>query len=64
MYKLLIAVEKRLDTGFTAQVGVPGQEADQFLILHFDAATGIDVEEGLIDLFLVDALEVKAQPAC
>ena len=58
---LLVAIEKRLDAGLTAKIGVPGQERDEFLVTEFDAATGIDVEEGLVDLLLVDALEVEAQ---
>lgn len=61
MYVLLVAVEKRLDAGLTAKVGVPGQERDEILVAQLDTATGIDVEEGLIDFLLVDALEVEAQ---
>lgn len=58
---LLIAVEKRGNAGFTAKVGVTGQERNELLVVQLDAATGIDFEEGLIDFLLVDALEVEAQ---
>jgi hypothetical protein len=60
---ILITVKKSLNTGLTAQIGISGQEGDEFLIVQFDAATGIDFEEGLIDLLLADAPEIEAQPA-
>ena len=63
MKLLLITVEKRLDTGLTAQIGVSGEEGDKILVSKFNTPVGIDVEEGLIDLFLVDALEVETQLA-
>ena len=59
----LITVKKSLNTSLTAQIGISGQEGDEFLIVQFDAATGIDFEEGLIDLLLADAPEIEAQPA-
>ena len=59
---LLVAVEKRLDTGLTAQVGVSSQEHDKFLIFHFNATTCINVQKSLIDVLLMDAFEIEAQP--
>ena len=47
---LLITVEKRLDTGLTAQIGVSGEEGDKILVSKFNTPVGIDVKEGLIDL--------------
>jgi len=60
MYLLFISVKKCCDTGLAAQISVSGKESDEFLIVQFNAATGIDIEESLIDLLLVDALEVEA----
>ena len=63
MCHLLISVEKRLDTRLATQIGELGQKRNQFLVVHLYATMGVDIEEGLIDLFLVDALEVEAQLA-
>ena len=60
---VLVSVKQRGNTGLTAQIGISGQEGDEFLIVQFDAATGVDFEEGLIDLLLADAPEIEAQPA-
>ena len=61
---LLISVKKCRNTGLAAQICVLGKKGDEFLIVHLNTTMGIDLEEGLIDLFFVDALEVEAQPAC
>ena len=59
----LITVKKSLNTGLTAQIGMSGQEGDEFLIVQFNTTMGIDFKEGLIDFLFADALEVKAQPS-
>lgn len=61
---LLITVEKCLDTGLAAQICISGQKRNEFLVVQFNATTGINLEEGLIDFLLVDALVVEAQFPC
>jgi hypothetical protein len=61
---LLVTIKKCLDTGFTAKISVMGQKRDEFLVVHFYAAIGINLKKGLINLLLVDALEVEAQLPC
>ena len=61
MYHLLIAVEKCLDATLTTQISEVCQKINKFIIAYFYTACDIDVEKGMIDVFLTDTFEVKAQ---
>ena len=61
MYHSLIAVEKCLDATLTTQICEVCQKTDKFIIAYFYTACDIDVEKGMIDVFLTDTFEVKAQ---
>ena len=56
---LLISVKKCRNTGLAAQICVLGKKGDEFLIVHLNTTMGIDLEEGLIDLFLWMRLKLK-----
>ena len=61
MYHLLIAVEKCLDATLTSQISEVCQKTDKFIITYIYTVSGIDIEKSMIDIFLTDTFEVKAQ---